>query len=117
MSHILLVMYSYTGNCRKLACTLHEQQGWPIAEVTEVQSRRGVQGPWGCLLNSLLHRPATIHYAGPPPVQFDAVILVAPIWAYCMAGPMYSFIRSRHDYCPISRSSRSLTSTEGHPMS
>ena len=95
MSKILVVVYSYTGTCRRLADLLCGQQGWPMAEITDAKPRRGVLGTWRCLLDSWLHRKPPIHYRGFPPDGFDAVVLIAPIWAYRLAGPMRTFVDSR----------------------
>lgn len=92
MSEVLVVTYSYTGTCRQLAQLLCSQQGWPMAEISESSPRSGLQGTARCLLDSWLRRRPPIHYDGPPPEQFDAVVLVSPIWAYRLAGPMRSFV-------------------------
>ena len=34
------------------------------------------------------------------PRQFDAVVLVSPIWAQRLAGPMRSFLARRRDHLP-----------------
>jgi hypothetical protein len=100
MSKVLVVMYSYTGTCRRLAQLLCSQQGWPMGEITEVSQRSGVLGTWRCLVDSWLRRSPAIRYVGPPPNVFDAVVLVAPIWAYRLASPMRSFVASRHGQLP-----------------
>lgn len=100
MSKILVVVYSYTGTCRLLAELLCEQQGWPMAEITDAQPRRGASGMWRCLVDSWLRREPPIHYSGLPPEEYDAVVLIAPIWAYRLAGPMRSFVASRRASLP-----------------
>mgnify|MGYP001550631777 CR=1 FL=1 len=100
MSKILVVVYSYTGTCRRLAELLCDEQGWPIAEVTDARPRSGALGTWRCLLDSWLRRQPPIHYTGLPPDDFDAVVLVAPIWAYRLAGPMRTFVASRRGHLP-----------------
>ena len=72
-------MYSYTGTCRRLAQLLCSQQDWPMTEITEVRPRSGVRGTGRCRLDSWLRRCPAIHYADPPPNDYDAVVLVAPI--------------------------------------
>ncbi|MBK5206372.1 MAG: flavodoxin [Polaromonas sp.] len=100
MSKVLVVMYSYTGTCRRLVQLLCSQQGWPMAEISEVNPRSGALGTWRCLLDSWLRRSPAISYVGPPPNEFDAVVLVAPIWVYRLASPMRSFVASRHEQLP-----------------
>ena len=95
MSEVLAVAYSYTGTSRRLAQLLVAQQHWTLAEVREDRSRSGVAGTWRCLLDSFFHRRPKIRYDGPNPSQFDAVVLVSPIWAYRLAGPMRSFVASQ----------------------
>jgi len=97
MSKILVVVYSYTGTCRRLAELLCDEQGWPMAEITDARPRSGALGLWRCLFDSWLRRQPPIHYTGLPPDGFDAVVLVAPIWAYRLAGPMRTFVASRRE--------------------
>ena len=100
MGKVLVVMYSYTGTCRRLSELLCSQQGWPMGEVTDARPRAGVLGTLRCLLDSWLRRQPSIRYNGPAPGDFDAVVLVAPIWAGQLAGPMRSFVASRRDSLP-----------------
>jgi len=95
MSKILVVVYSHTGTCRRLADLLCDQQGWPMAVITDARPRRGAIGTWRCLLDSWLRRRPPINYSGLSPDGFDAVVLIAPIWAYRLAGPMRTFVDSR----------------------
>ena len=100
MSTVLVIMYSYTGTSRRLAAQLCSQQGWPMAEIFDARPRAGVAGIWRCLLDSWLRREPAIRYLGPPPDDFDAVVLIAPIWAQQLAGPMRSFVASRRASLP-----------------
>ena len=100
MSKVLVVVYSYTSTSRRVARLLSQQQGWQLVEITEVRPRSGVLGALRCLLDSLLRRCPEIRYDGPLPRQFDAVVLVSPIWAQRLAGPMRSFVARRRDHLP-----------------
>lgn len=95
MSKVLVVSYSYTGTSRKLAQLLCRQQNWPLGEISEHYSREGLRGLWDCLADSWLRRTPTIRYAGSATANFDAVVLVSPVWALRLAGPMRSFISAR----------------------
>ncbi len=44
------------------------------------------------MLDSFFRRQPAIHYDGPPPGDFDAVVPVPPIWMLQLAGPMRSFV-------------------------
>jgi hypothetical protein len=50
--------------------------------------------------DSLFRRCPEIRYDGPLPRNFDAVVLVSPIWALRLAGPMRSFAARRRDHLP-----------------
>ncbi len=89
MNKVLVVFYSRTGTSRQLASLLAESKGWAVGEITDARPGRG---DWRCVLDSLLVRRPPIRYQGPPPEQFDAVVLAAPIWMYRLAGPMRSFV-------------------------
>jgi hypothetical protein len=100
MSKVLVVVYSYTGTCRRLAQLTCGQQGWPMAEVTDARPRRGAFGTMRCALDSWLRREPSLHYVGPSVEDFDIVVLVAPIWLLQLAGPMRSFVASRRNKMP-----------------
>jgi hypothetical protein len=97
MSKVLVVSYSYTGTCRRLAQLLCAQQNWPAGEITEIVPRSGAAGLWRCLVDSWLRRRPQIHYQGPSVSEFDAVVLIVPIWAYRLASPMRSFVAFYRD--------------------
>lgn len=97
MDTILVVCYSYTGTARRVAELLSSHHGWPLGEVTDARPRAGVTGLVRCLLDSLLRRRPLIRYRGPDPGDYRTVVLVAPIWAYHLAGPMRSFIAENAD--------------------
>ena len=92
MDKILVVFYSYTGTCRLLAELMCAQLGWPRGQVVETRSRAGAMGTLRCVLDSLLRRRPLIRYEGPDPSQYEAVVLVSPIWIYGLAAPMRSFV-------------------------
>jgi hypothetical protein len=92
MDSILVVTYSYTGTSRRVAQLLASQHGWPLGEIKEVQPRSGGAGYFRCLMDSLLRRRPPVRYDGPDPGDFRTVVLVSPIWAWRLAGPMRSFI-------------------------
>ena len=100
MNKILVIVYSWTGTSRKVAQLLCSQQGWPMAEIGDVRRRAGVAGNLRCLLDALFRRHPPIRYEGPPPADFDTVVLVSPIWAQRLAGPMRSFLSLRRAQLP-----------------
>ncbi len=100
MNNALVIVYSYTGTSRGVAQMLCSQQGWPLAEITDARPRSGPMGSGRCLLDSLFRRHPTTCYDGPPPSDFDAVVLVSPIWMMRLAGPMRSFVASQRDRLP-----------------
>lgn len=96
MDSILVVCYSYTGVSRRAAELLASHEGWPLAIVEDDEPRAGVSGTVRCMLDSMFSRQPPIRYAGPPPGDFRTVVLVAPIWAYALAGPMRTFVAQHH---------------------
>ena len=96
MNKVLVVTYSHTGTSRKLSRLLCSLQGWEMAEIGDERPR----GNFRCILDSMLRRCPPIRYDGPNPRRFDTVVLVAPIWAGRLAGPMRSFVSSRRDLLP-----------------
>lgn len=100
MNKILVVVYSYTGTSRKVADLLCSQQAWPMAEIVETRPRAGALGGLRCLLDSAFRRHPPIRYDGPRTKNFDAVVLVSPIWGQRLAGPMRSFVGMRRNHLP-----------------
>ncbi len=101
MSKVLVVVYSYTGTGRRLAQLLCSVQGWSLGEIVETRPRSGgAAGNWRCLFDSWLRRRPAIRYMGAPPQEFDAVVLVSPIWIYRLAGPMRSFVTQYRESLP-----------------
>lgn len=92
MSRILVIAYSFTGTSKRVAELLVGINQWTLGEIRDVRPRKGAGGNLRCLLDSLFRRHPEIHYSGPDPSGFDAVVLVSPIWAYRLAGPMRSFV-------------------------
>ena len=60
------------------------------AEVSGARPRNGVVGTWRCLLDSFFRRCPEIRYGEPNHSEFDAVVLVSPIWAHRLAGAVIS---------------------------
>lgn len=90
MSKILVVTYSMTGTGTRVAELLCRSRNWSSAQVQDRRPRRA----WvtlRCVVESALRLRPAIVYAGPDPMDFDLVVLVAPIWAYRLASPMRSF--------------------------
>lgn len=100
MNNVLVIVYSYTGTCRRLAQLLCSQQGWDMAEIHDVHPRSGALGTWRCLADAFFRRLPAIRYDGPPPGDFDAVVLVSPIWGLRLAGPMRTFVDRKRDRLP-----------------
>jgi hypothetical protein len=100
MTKILVVCYSYTGTSLQLARELCTLQGWRKADIALAQPRRGRSGYWRCVLDSVLRRKPRIRYDGPAPSEFDALVLVSPIWAFRLASPMRSFLAQHRDQLP-----------------
>jgi hypothetical protein len=101
MSKILVVSYSWTGTCSRVARQLCAQRpGWQHGQIKLEKPRNGRIGYWRCVLDSVLRRRPAIVYRGPIPTQFDAVVLVSPIWAFSLASPLRSFVRTRRDHLP-----------------
>jgi hypothetical protein len=86
---VLAVSYSYTGRCRTLRQALAARLGWSEGEITD---RAPGRAAWRCILDSLLRRKPRIRYTGPALDGFDAVVLIAPIWAQRLASPMRTFV-------------------------
>ncbi|MET0543934.1 MAG: flavodoxin [Variovorax sp.] len=100
MKKVLVIFHSLTGTSRNVAKLLCAQQGWPMAEITTVHRRAGGWGNLLCIVDSLFHLRPPIRYDGPHPADFDAVVLISPIWLMRLASPMRSFLADRRQRLP-----------------
>lgn len=91
MRTVLVIFHSRGGTSRRAARLLAAQQAWPTGEVVEERPRSGIGGTLACVIDSLLRRHPPVRYVGPDPGDFDLVVLVSPIWAWRLSGPMRSF--------------------------
>jgi hypothetical protein len=89
MSRVLVTYFSRTGTCRQVAELLAGRPDWKVAEIVDAVPGRSYMS---ALLDSLLRRQPRIRYDGPHPGDFDLVLLVFPVWAGRLAGPMRSFL-------------------------
>lgn len=100
MDRILVVVYSHTGTSRRLGHLFCSQFGWQLGTVVERHSRAGGLGTLRCVLDSLFRRHPLIRYDGPDPAGFEMVVLVSPIWAGRLAGPMRRFVTEQRHRLP-----------------
>ncbi|MCG2594400.1 flavodoxin [Ramlibacter sp. XY19] len=96
MDSTLVVFYSYTGVTRRAARLLASQHDFALGEVTDVEPR----ATWRCVFDSLLRRHPPIRYEGPDPGRFRNVVLMTPVWAYRLAGPMRTFATQYREKLP-----------------
>lgn len=98
MDSILVVCYSFTGVSRHAAEHLCAQHGWPLGTIRDARPRPpGAAGYLRCVLDSMFRRHPRIVYDGPDPGDFRTVVLVGPIWAQRLSGPMRSFVQEHRD--------------------
>lgn len=100
MDKVLVVAYSRTGTSLRLARQLARPRGWALGRIEGAQPQRRHPGWLGGLLDPLLHRRAGIEYLGPPPQDFDLVVLVAPSDAARLAEPMRGFVAAHAGELP-----------------
>ncbi len=100
MDKVLVVAYSRTGTSLRLARQLARPRGWPVGRIEHVQTRRH-SGSWlGGLLEPLLPPRPGVEYLGPPPQDFDLVVLVSPSDAARLAEPMRGFVATHAGELP-----------------
>jgi len=92
MGKFLVVFYSHTGTSRQLAQALCQAQSWDQTEIKDREPRTGWLGTLRCVLDSLLLRRPDIDIQPKSWPMYDGVVLVSPIWAYRLAGPMRTFV-------------------------
>lgn len=109
MHDILLVCYSRTGNTRLVADELARFTGWPLALIHDAKPRAGARGDWRCMLDAWLRSRPDYRYEGPPPENFEHIVLLTPVWMKRLAAPLRAFLGD-HD---LSRQRVSVVCTQG----
>jgi len=85
---VIVIYYSYSGNNETLAKELQRRLVCSIWKIEEVHRRRGIT----IFLDILFHRRPKILKPAIQLSRFNHVILVAPVWAGKIAGPLRSFL-------------------------
>ncbi|WP_197386447.1 flavodoxin family protein [Ralstonia pseudosolanacearum] len=98
MEKNLIVYYSRTGTARQVAEQMAAQSGWQLAEVSDEYPRAGLLGDLRCVIETVFHKRAKYHYAGPPLTEVDQVIVMAPIWMGHLASPMRDFLADQSPF-------------------
>lgn len=84
----VVIYYSFTGNNRQLALELQRRLSCDGVEVTETRKRTR----FTILLDLLFKRSPAVRWPARDLRQYDAAVLVAPIWAGGVATPMAAFV-------------------------
>lgn len=95
----LIVCYSYTGNTRKIADTIHRKIGGDMAEIETVTPYAGDYNEvvdQGQREVNQGYRPA-IRPLGKNPADYDTVVLGMPVWWYTFAPAVKTFL-SENDF-------------------
>jgi flavodoxin len=89
----LIVFYSFTGKARQDAEWLAFALRVDLAEIVEVNPRP-YRSAFRCILDSFLRREPPIKPMARYAATYDRVILVAPVWAARLAGPVRTWLRT-----------------------
>lgn len=87
---ILVIYFSFSGNNRLLAEHLSKRIGCDICAITEKKRRTILT----IILDMLFKRESKIETLEFSVVNYDHIILVAPIWDSKLANPMKTLIKS-----------------------
>src|SRR4030095_16848517 len=88
--HIAAVLPSNVTNSRRLMCDPSQRRLESLAALGLVCTALQRHERRQC--DPLLSRQPNIEYIGPPLRKLDTVVLISPVWAHRVAGPMRSFI-------------------------
>ena len=92
---VLVVCYSRGGQTRRLARQIAEHCDADYEEVVEVMRQRGLIGYLRSVLQACLGAAPPIRDSRWSPLDYDTVVIGTPVWAWCMASPMRSYLQ-RH---------------------
>lgn len=91
----LIIYFSRSANNEKLAMQLQQHLNCPVKVILETNRKRS---NFSLFFNILLGLDTPIVTPDIPFQDYDWFILVAPIWAGRIAGPMQTFIRNNARY-------------------
>lgn len=99
VKRILVVCYSRTGHCRKLAEAIARRCDADLEVIRERDNRHGLIGCLKSFLQALLHRKPWIQPARRSPGDYSLVVIGTPVWAWTMASPVRSYLARHGERC------------------
>jgi flavodoxin len=91
----LVVYYSLSGITRRVAERAARQLDADIAEVRSARYESGGLRLLRAAIDSWRGRVPTIEVSGPPPDEYDFVLLMSPVWAGHAATPMRAYLAQK----------------------
>jgi NAD(P)H-dependent FMN reductase len=92
----VVIYYSFTGNNKQLANELQRRLRCDDLEVKDVRKRTRLT----ILADTIFARKPAVRWPQRDLRQYDAAVLVAPIWAGRIAAPLKTFIAEQKDALP-----------------
>ncbi len=100
---ILIVYYSRSGHCRKVAEVLHEKLG---CDLEEIKTKKNYQGAVGWILagkEGSQKVSAEIMATEKNPKEYEMVIFGTPIWGWNISSPLRSYLeKNKNEFNKIS---------------
>lgn len=93
----LIVYYSRTGHCQKIAQYLSQLIDADIDRLHDKQDYTGTKGFFICAGKALFRRPTALAATKYDPDFYDDIILVSPIWAGKTCPAIRTYVQGRAD--------------------
>ncbi len=90
-----IIIYSLTGNTRRVADAIARRLAAEVSVVVAPQVRPGNFSIFRWGMAAWLGLPTPVSLNGPGAAGFDAVVLAAPVWAGRLAVPMRAWLQLR----------------------
>lgn len=96
MSNVLVVFYTRTENCRKIAEQISTKLNCDIDEIIDSKKWKGIFGFMVAGFNAVFERETRISYKRNPQ-NYDVVVIVSPIWASKAPPAIRTYINENKD--------------------
>ncbi|MGQ0577957.1 MAG: flavodoxin family protein [Betaproteobacteria bacterium] len=95
MKSAIVVVFSLSGNTRRVGAEIAQRIGCPIVEIAEARSRRGALGYLCSGFEALSGRLPQIQPVDQNLGSFSVIVIGTPVWVGHVSSPVRSFV-SRH---------------------
>lgn len=97
MAKGVIVFVTRSGNCRHLATMAAQETGFPVHEIQDLVSRKGLFGWLYAGFQASTGAASPIRESSIDLAGFDFIILIYPVWASSVCPPIRTWLKQHHN--------------------